>query len=406
MALDGFPPSEARAASAIPAASGVPIPPTPCTIDRAGLGSLITRLREGGYRTLGPTVADGAIVLGEIDSIADLPQGWHDTQGPGTYRLTSGEDGELFGWAVGPQSAKRELWPPRSVVWRAAGGGGDPAPIGASEGPKAPIALVGVRPCEVAAIGILDGVLGRSPVPDPDFVAARRDLFVCTVECGRPSASCFCESMGSGPSAESGFDLALTEIRDVDGERFLVRAGSERGAAVLAGIRTLPAEERDLKAREAVVAGARAGLVRRVDTAGLPRLLERTLENPRWSEVAARCLSCGNCTQVCPTCFCVSIEDVTDVTTGIERHRRWASCFEVGHSYLHGGAVRPSTRARYRQWLTHKLGTWFEQFGTSGCVGCGRCLTWCPVGIDLTEEVAALRASDVGNPVPAGERGV
>ena len=105
-------------------------------------------------------------------------------------------------------------------------------------------------------------------------------------------------------------------------------------------------------------------------------------------------MACGNCTLVCPTCFCATVQDTTDVSGTVERDREWASCFDVEHSYLHGGSVRETTRARYRQWMTHKLSTWWDQFGTSGCVGCGRCVTWCPVGIDITEEAAAIRASD------------
>ena len=133
------------------------------------------------------------------------------------------------------------------------------------------------------------------------------------------------------------------------------------------------------------------------ETHGLRELLQDSLEHPRWDEVAERCLTCGNCTMVCPTCFCTTVEDVTDLTgEQAERWRAWDTCFSLDHSYVHGGSVRPTGRSRYRQWMTHKLGTWWDQFGTSGCVGCGRCIAWCPVGIDITEEAAALRASPDG----------
>ena len=108
--------------------------------------------------------------------------------------------------------------------------------------------------------------------------------------------------------------------------------------------------------------------------------------------MAERCLACGSCTSVCPTCFCVTTEDFTDLAAGLSRRvRRWDSCFSVDFTYIHGGNVRTSIAARYRQWLTHKLGSWHEQFGTPGCVGCGRCITWCPAGIDITEEAGVLR---------------
>ncbi len=361
-------------------------------VDRAGLDAVIRSLQSRGYRTVGPTVRDRAISLAEISGVADLPQGWHDSQSPGSYRLTPGADLEIFGWAVGADSVKRQLLPPREVVWRA--GAQDLVPHEEPAAGLAPLALVGVRPCEVAALGILDRVLGGGRVTDPRYASRREGLFICTVECGSPASTCFCTSMGTGPGAESGFDLAMTEIVEEDDPRYLVRVGSDRGAAVLDEVESQPATLRDEAARQEVLARARTRMGHGVVTEGLPELLERNLENPRWDQVASRCLSCGNCTQVCPTCFCVSVEDITDLAGTVERRRRWASCFEVGHSYIHGGAVRPTTRSRYRQWATHKLGTWHAQFGTSGCVGCGRCIAWCPVGIDLREEVSAIRASD------------
>ncbi len=144
-----------------------------------------------------------------------------------------------------------------------------------------------------------------------------------------------------------------------------------------------------------VVAKVAQQMGRTMDTAGLKDLLCRNYEHPRWDEVAARCLACANCTMACPTCFCTTVEDVTDLTgTHAERWRKWDSCFSLDFSYIHGGSVRSSARARYRQWMTHKLATWMDQFGTSGCVGCGRCITWCPVAIDITEEVRAIRESE------------
>jgi sulfhydrogenase subunit beta (sulfur reductase) len=133
---------------------------------------------------------------------------------------------------------------------------------------------------------------------------------------------------------------------------------------------------------------------RQMDTNGLKELLQGNPTHKQWDDVAARCLTCANCTMVCPTCFCTTVEDHTDLTgQTAERVRRWDSCFTLDFSYIHGGSVRTETKSRYRQWMTHKLASWIDQFGTSGCVGCGRCITWCPVGIDITAEVAAIRAS-------------
>jgi ferredoxin len=200
--------------------------------------------------------------------------------------------------------------------------------------------------------------------------------------------------MGSGPGAESGFDLALTELNDDEGHRFVVRIGSERGADVLAGVPVTEPTAADLAARDRVLTSAGDIIDRRLETEGLAELLARNIDHPRWDEVAERCLACGNCTLVCPTCFCSDVSDTTDLAGDVRRQRTWASCFDLDHSYVHGGPVRSSTSSRYRQWLTHKLSTWWDQFDTSGCVGCGRCIAWCPVGIDLTEEAAAIRDSD------------
>jgi ferredoxin len=151
----------------------------------------------------------------------------------------------------------------------------------------------------------------------------------------------------------------------------------------------------DIAQAAAVVARTAASMGRTMEAGGVKDLLLRNLQHPRWEDVAERCLTCGNCTMVCPTCFCTAMEDASDVSgQTASRSRRWDSCFTTDFSYIHGGSVRTSAKSRYRQWMTHKLATWFDQFGTSGCVGCGRCITWCPVGIDITEEVRAIRDSE------------
>lgn len=390
-------------------------------LDTGGLDALLHVLRDRGFDVLGPVVRDGAVVPGPLAGVVDLPVGWHDEQEPGRYRLAEGDDDELFGWAVGPGSWKAELFPPSQELWRttapghATGGAGPGAPAGpGASPPPRPLAMVGARPCELAGLAVLDRVLMGGAVPDPRYDARRRGSVVVVAECGAPSGTCFCTSMGTGPGVDGGegegYDLALTElgagreadppgspdtpVSDTGGHRLLVRVGSTRGAELLDQVPTVPATERDLEARRRVLARASGAMGRHLDAEGVPALLERNLDHPRWADVAERCLACGNCTLVCPTCFCSDVRDTTDLAGATRRTRTWASCFDLDHSYLHGGPVRSSVSSRYRQWLTHKLSTWWDQFGTSGCVGCGRCITWCPVGIDLTEEVAAIQASD------------
>ncbi len=363
------------------------------TLAASGLDTLFDVLRARGYRIVAPVVRDGAIVHGEPASAADLPAGWTDEQAPGSYRLARREDGALFGYAVGPHSWKQELLPSRVRLWQARRQNGG---LAVEEEPVAsePTAFVGVRPCELAAIAIQDRVFLEGAFVDRDYAARRADVFLVAVECGTPSALCFCTAQGTGPGATEGFDLALTEL--LEGEhRFLIRAGSPAGEAVLADLPVEPATREDVDAAGLVVAGAAHAMRDRFDGEGVHDLLLSHLDSPVWDAVAERCLSCTNCTLVCPTCFCTNVEDVSALdgaTAG--RERVWDSCFSVRYAEMHGGNTRPSTRSRYRQWLTHKLATWEDQFGTSGCVGCGRCIAWCPVGIDIRAEVNAIRAEE------------
>ena len=353
-------------------------------IQRRDFDRLFAALAQRGYTIIGPRVRERAIVYDELRSSADLPAGWTDEQEGGHYRLVRRDDDALFGYNVGPHSWKRFQLPPDQPLWSARRGAhGELSDL--SE-PRATVryAFVGARSCDLHAMGILDRVLQR-----------REDAFVVAVQCGQAAATCFCSSMGTGPRAQSGFDIALTEVLDGAEHYFVAESGSERGEDVLRDVPGAPAAGAQLEAADAAHANAVAQMGREMDTTDIRDLLQRNLEHPRWDDVASRCLTCGNCTMVCPTCFCTSIEDVTDLAgEEVVRVQRWDSCFTVDYSHIHGGSVRASSRSRYRQWMTHKLSTWFDQFGSSGCVGCGRCITWCPVAIDLTEEVAAIRATD------------
>ncbi|MGW2817383.1 4Fe-4S dicluster domain-containing protein [Streptomyces sp. NPDC001415] len=362
-------------------------------LDRTGLEALVTALVAGGRTVVGPTVRDGAIVLAELDSADQLPYGWGVELEAGRYRLRRREDGAAFAHSAGPQSWKNFLHPQREKLWSA-----HRAPDGGlaveQELPVRPsYAFLGVRPCDLRAIAIQDRVLAGGRFQDTGYAERRRGAFLIAVECSEPGATCFCVSMGSGPGTDSGFDLALTELVDDDGHRFFVRVGSEEGATLLDALPCRTADAATASAARTAVAEAVDKMGRAMPPVDLHALMGASLEAERWDDVAARCLTCGNCTMVCPTCFCTTTEEVTDLTGDhAERWQRWDSCFDLDFSHLHGGPVRPSPRSRYRQWLTHKLGTWHDQFDSSGCVGCGRCIAWCPVGIDITEEVTALKA--------------
>ncbi|MFH0245724.1 4Fe-4S dicluster domain-containing protein [Streptomyces sp. HK10] len=372
-------------------AAAVPGRRTEAVLDREGLDALVRVLRRRGRTVVGPTVRDGAIVLDELESADELPHGWGVELEAGRYRTRRREDGAAFAHSAGPQSWKSFLHPERVRQWSA-----DRRPDGGltvrEEEPRSvPYAFLGVRPCDLRAIHILDRVMSGGRHRDPAYLSRRTGAFLVAVECTEPGATCFCVSMGTGPAVDGGYDLALTEITDDAGHRFLCRSGSQEGTAVLAELPRRSADTATRTAAAGAVDAAAERMGRSMPPVDLRTLMRDNLEAARWDDVTARCLSCGNCTMVCPTCFCTTTEEVTDLTGDhAERWRRWDSCYDLDFSLLHGGPVRATPRSRYRQWLTHKLGTWHDQFGSSGCVGCGRCIVWCPTGIDLTEEAHAL----------------
>jgi ferredoxin len=355
-----------------------------------GLGGLISGLRAQGFRVIGPRLRDQAIVYDDVESIDDLPAGWTDEQDGGHYRVRRREDAALFGFNVGPTAWKRFLHPPLLRLWRAERTADGISVTGETE-PMERHAFLAVRSCELHAIAVQDRVFLQGPYVDPHYQARREGAFIVAVNCGQAGGTCFCVSMNTGPKVTDGFDLSLTELLG-DQHEFLVEVGSERGAALLAGVPNRPAEPRHVALAQDATARAEGNQGRHMRSDDVRELLLANLEHPRWDNVAERCLTCGNCTMVCPTCFCTSVWDENDLAgNAAERKRRWDSCFTMDFSYIHGGSARSSGRSRYRQWMTHKLATWVDQFGTSGCVGCGRCITWCPVGIDITEEVRAIR---------------
>ena len=359
----------------------------------ARIGDLLRLLQSFGLAVHGPQLRDGVIVLGPLSDAAALPQGWTAQQEPGGYRTARRTDQAMFGFTHGADSWKRLLHQPRVRLW-AAERTADGFTIADDDAPPQRLALFGVRACDLRAIGVQDKVLTGGAHADAVYAERRAGAFIVAVDCGEPSGTCFCVSMGSGPAAEMGFDLALTELTadDPAQHRFLVRSGSQRGRQAVARLALPPATAADGAAAAAVTEAARGRMGRSMDAGAARTLLSERRESAHWDDVAKRCLTCGNCTMVCPTCFCTTVEDTSDLSGDhAERWRLWDSCFTFGFSHVVGGPARESTGARYRHWISHKLSTWHDQFDESGCVGCGRCITWCPVGIDITAEIAALQ---------------
>ncbi len=381
-----------------PGTPGTPGIGTWLKLEKPNLQQLIDVLRDSGYRVVGPQVQDEAIVLSDLGSVEQLPIGMIDEQDGGYYRLRADEEAGWFDFVVGPQSLKPFVLPPRETLLSLQNTGTG-WQVKTTEVDEPPVAVLGVRGCDLNALAIMDRVFLGGPHVDPRYRRRRESLFLVGVHCRRAAPTCFCHSLHSGPALPAGFDLGLSELD----ECFLVEVGSQAGARIAEQLDGEPpghreiararaatrALEQRMKARKSATRSTDQG--RWLDTHNIRQRLLSNLEDPRWDEVAERCLACANCTMVCPTCFCTTVEEVADLSgENVQRQRRWESCFTWEHSYTAAGPVHPNTKSRYRQWLTHKLASWIDQFDTSGCVGCGRCITWCPVGIDLTEEAAAI----------------
>jgi sulfhydrogenase subunit beta (sulfur reductase) len=354
------------------------------------LQGLLDILRNRGYKIIGPTIRNGAITYDELNAPFDLPVGWRDRQDSGQYRLEKGDRETLFDYVVGPHSLKKYLHPPVVQLWRAERDGRGFRVIDrADEAPK--YAFIGVRSCDIHAIAILDKVFNNGPFSDSIYNLRRQRTFTLAVNCTRPGGTCFCLSMNTGPKVTFGFDIALTEVVAEGRCYYVAKVGTEIGGDILGEMTYHDALEKEKREARILMEQASKQMGRTLNTSNLKAIFYDHFEHVRWEEVAARCLTCANCTMVCPTCFCTNVGEINALSGEYaERWRKWDSCFNRDFAYMHGGSIRASEKSRYRQWLTHKLATWMDQFGTFGCVGCGRCITWCPVGIDITEEAEAI----------------
>lgn len=361
-------------------------------IKKYNLSSLFEKLKSA-YRVIGPKVEDSVIILSDIE-YADIPSGYRDQQGKGTYRISKGDDINIFSFSNGPDSFKRFLYPPSSEIFSFQKGrkGFQVRPSAYSE---RAVAFLGIRSCDISALKLYDRIFLEGHVKDRNYQRLRSDSLVIALNCIYPGDNCFCSSMGTGPEVKDGFDIALTELDD----SFLIEIKTVRGREALEGLPLEEAESKDIAGKDSRIENCRKMIKKSIRAQELPSVIYRNLEHPRWTEIAKRDLECGNCTQVCPTCFCNSSYDHIEISSISKKYiefsgtrmRTWDSCFSRNFARVHGGNFRPSRRARYRQWMSHKLAYTFEQFGLTGCVGCGRCITWCPAGIDITEELEALR---------------
>ena len=356
-------------------------------LSRTALQSLLDAIAARGFQCIGPQLVDNAIRYQPIATVSQLPQGLRDKQAPGHYRVTQVEDNRYFAWANGPQGLKPWVFASEEPLWRSTRSAEGKLTFTATPPHPRKIAVIGARACDIAALYIQDKHFLQDDYKDPYYASRRQHLVIIAVNCTHPAETCFCASTGDGPRADYGFDIALTELAD----GYLIEARSQFGMEVLQRLPLTPATQQHIDSAKAALETATQQQQRQLPSRDLNKALFANLDHAQWDDIARRCLSCGNCTSVCPTCFCHSETELAAVDGNSSEHlRQWDSCFSAGHSYIHGVTIRASTAQRYRQWLTHKLGSWHDQYGRSGCVGCGRCLTWCPVGIDITREVGII----------------
>ncbi len=357
-------------------------------LDAEAFGNFIDVLKDLGYTVYGPAEKDGAIVFEILDSIKQMPRGLYDEQSPGRYRLTKKDNQRYFGYVVGPQSPKYVLYSPQHLLFKVRKDGRTFIPQ--PDGKK--IAIIGLRPCDLKAIEILDNVLLKGPYKSNAYEAIRKDALFIAVNCVEPGNNCFCTSMNTGPFAQSGYDISITELLMNGSHVFILETMTNKGTEIVSRLKCRNATEEELNVVSKLMEDAKNKIRKKLDVENLKDDLYRNIEHPNWNEINNKCLACGNCTLVCPTCFCSSVFDSSSLSMDVaERWRVWDSCFSIDYSYIHGGSIRQSIMSRYRHWLMHKLATWVDQFGTFGCVGCGRCITWCPVGIDIVEEASKVR---------------
>lgn len=353
---------------------------------------LLLLIKRAGYKLLGPTVRDEVIIYDELQSAQDLPIGWGDEQEPGHYRLRRRNDLAYFGYNLGPHSWKKYLFPPREKLWSARRQKNNIVILEEAPPAEEKMAFIGVRACEIQGIVVLDKVFNTKLAIYQQYQRRRDNTFILAVNCTTAANTCFCASMDAGPAVKGGYDIAVTEVIDETQHYFLVVSGSPEGETYCDALGLSPAKPEERQLADRHVQRTKEKMIRKVDNEHVHEVLMNSWNSKQWDEVAARCINCANCTMACPTCFCSDTEDVVSLDAShVDRWQSWESCFNLSHSSIHGGSVRTSAQSRYRQWLTHKFGTWWDQFGVSGCVGCGRCITWCPVGIDVTEELKKLQ---------------
>ncbi len=338
------------------------------------LKTLFDQIKSRDYNIIGPKLENSAVRLKNLSDFAEIPYGFGDEQAPGRYRVA--ENGGAF--RNGPDSPKMLLYPPELLLFTV-------KPDLDIEYPSYEFkrtALFGIKPCDLAAIKIMDDVQGT--LGDQYYTRMREKLLLVVENCTEPGETCFCSTMGTGPFATRGFDISYTRLEE---DLVLFQPGSDLGVELLSELSLEPASDEVVDRFRAVMTEASKKARAEFSLENLPEILEIGVEAETYRKIAEKCLGCANCNMVCPTCFCFDIVDEPELDGSAKRIRIWDGCHSYSYGQVAGGHFRKSLHARYRHWVLHKFVYWIRQFGAFGCVGCGRCITWCPAGIDIRQVI-------------------
>lgn len=315
------------------------------------------------YEVFAPVKGDSLVVFGRIHSAKEAFLDYVDSKKP----------------------PKEMLFPQAEILFTYV----SPDSLGDIESPpptERPRLLFGARPCDARNFLLLDKVFDGEEYKDLYYLDRKDALVVVGIGCVLPRPTCFCTSVGGGPFSSEGSDILLIDI----GDEYLVQVGSDQGAKLLEGRGLKDAGKHKLSLMKRAIRDAEASMSSKVEIDGLEEKLGKIYDDPVWTPLTEKCLSCGVCTYLCPTCHCFDIVDETGDSTG-KRIRIWDTCqFPLFTLQASGVNPRPTNKERLRQRFMHKFKYFVDNYGQIGCVGCGRCIKECPVNVDIRQVLTTL----------------
>ena len=253
--------------------------------------------------------------------------------------------------------------------------------------------VFGIRPCDARSAILLDQVFDTPDYQDPYYVNRRKNTILIGLACNSPLGTCFCTVVGGGPFSVDGLDLLWTDLDD----RYLVETVTERGEALIADRPHFRQATQEDTNRKATIAAQARQMVSGPNVQGIREKLDGMYDDPFWDELHQKCLGCGVCSYLCPTCHCFDIVDEGTDARG-RRVRNWDTCqFALFTHHASGHNPRRSGKERMRQRVMHKFNYFVENFGEIACVGCGRCVRECPVNMDIRVVIEAIRQVEGGS---------